>query len=79
LHYLYNTFFFVIKYSLNIYFFQGIPNDELHFGEYWFHGKLARGRNEAEELLKQYQHFGAGTFLVRQSDTFIGDYSLSFW
>ncbi|CAH1709910.1 1-phosphatidylinositol 4,5-bisphosphate phosphodiesterase gamma-1 isoform X2 [Aphis gossypii] len=58
---------------------EGIPNDELHFGEYWFHGKLARGRNEAEELLKQYQHFGAGTFLVRQSDTFIGDYSLSFW
>lgn len=69
--------FVVVKYNLKIYILQGVPNDELHFGEYWFHGKLVRGRNEAEELLNQYQ--SGGTFLVRQSDTFIGDYSLSFW
>lgn len=24
-------------------------NDELHFGENWFHGKLSGGRNEAEK------------------------------
>ncbi|XP_076750014.1 small wing phospholipase C gamma 1 isoform X2 [Xylocopa sonorina] len=57
----------------------GIPNDELHFGEKWFHGKLARGREEAEELLRRYSHLGDGTFLVRQCVTFVGDYCLSFW
>lgn len=54
-------------------------NDELHFGENWFHGKLAGGREEAENLLKQYSHLGDGTFLVRESVTFIGDYCLSFF
>ncbi|KAH8303730.1 hypothetical protein KR018_008971 [Drosophila ironensis] len=54
-------------------------NDELHFGENWFHGKLEGGRNEADELLKKYKHLGDGTFLVRESATFVGDYSLSFW
>ncbi|XP_017063656.1 1-phosphatidylinositol 4,5-bisphosphate phosphodiesterase gamma-1 [Drosophila eugracilis] len=54
-------------------------NDELHFGENWFHGKLEGGRKEADDLLKQYKHFGDGTFLVRESATFVGDYSLSFW
>ncbi|XP_033208477.1 1-phosphatidylinositol 4,5-bisphosphate phosphodiesterase gamma-1 isoform X2 [Belonocnema kinseyi] len=57
----------------------GIPNDELHFGEMWFHGKLAKGREEAEDLLRQYSHLGDGTFLVRQCVTFVGDYCLSFW
>ncbi|XP_051158448.1 1-phosphatidylinositol 4,5-bisphosphate phosphodiesterase gamma-1 isoform X2 [Leptopilina boulardi] len=57
----------------------GVPNDELHFGEMWFHGKLANGREEAENLLKQYSHLGDGTFLVRQCVTFVGDYCLSFW
>ncbi|KOC61102.1 1-phosphatidylinositol 4,5-bisphosphate phosphodiesterase gamma-1 [Habropoda laboriosa] len=56
-----------------------LPNDELHFGEKWFHGKLARGREEAEELLRRYSHLGDGTFLVRQCVTFVGDYCLSFW
>ncbi|XP_066587493.1 1-phosphatidylinositol 4,5-bisphosphate phosphodiesterase gamma-1 isoform X2 [Prorops nasuta] len=56
-----------------------VPNEELHFGEKWFHGKLARGREEAEELLRQYSHLGDGTFLVRQCVTFVGDYCLSFW
>lgn len=53
--------------------------DELHFGENWFHGKLEGGRAEAEELLQSYKHLGDGTFLVRESGTFVGDYSLSFW
>lgn len=53
--------------------------DELHFGENWFHGKLDNGRNEAETLLSEYKHLGDGTFLVRESSTFVGDFSLSFW
>lgn len=54
-------------------------NDELHFGENWFHGKLEGGRQEADQLLETYKHLGDGTFLVRESATFVGDYSLSFW
>lgn len=56
-----------------------VVNDELHFGENWFHGKLEGGRDEAERLLKAYKHLGDGTFLVRESATFVGDYSISFW
>ena len=52
--------------------------DELHFGEKWFHGRLPNGRRDAEEKLKEYAHLGDGTFLVRESDTFVGDFSLSF-
>lgn len=54
-------------------------SNELHFGENWFHGKLEGGRDEAEALLRNYAHLGDGTFLVRQSATFVGDYCLSFW
>lgn len=64
---------------IHVLYFQGIPNAELHFGECWYHGKLAGGRIEAENLLKQYKYLGTGTFLVRDSTTFLGDYSLSFW
>ncbi|KAK9878390.1 hypothetical protein WA026_021698 [Henosepilachna vigintioctopunctata] len=56
-----------------------IPNEELHFSEKWFHGKLSKGREEAEQLLRTYSHLGDGTFLVRRSDTFVGGYCLSFW
>lgn len=52
--------------------------DELHFGERWFHGKLPDGRKAAEMLLKQFNR-GDGSFLVRESTTFVGDFSLSFW
>ncbi|XP_026687233.1 1-phosphatidylinositol 4,5-bisphosphate phosphodiesterase gamma-1 [Diaphorina citri] len=62
-----------------LFYLQGVPNDELHFGEKWFHGRLSGGRAEAEDLLRRYSHLGDGTFLVRESETFIGDYSLSFW
>ncbi|KAL1501701.1 hypothetical protein ABEB36_006983 [Hypothenemus hampei] len=58
---------------------KNIPNEGLHFSEKWFHGKLTRGREEAEQLLKMYSHLGDGTFLVRASVTFVGEYSLSFW
>lgn len=56
---------------------ESVGNDELHFGENWFHGK--NGRDEAERLLRTYKHLGDGTFLVRESATFVGDYSISFW
>lgn len=58
---------------------ESIMNEELHFGENWFHGKLPGGREEAENLLRQYSFLGDGTFLVRESVTFVGDYCLSFW
>jgi phosphatidylinositol phospholipase C gamma-1 len=51
---------------------------ELHFSEAWFHGNLERGRETAEKLLLDNAHLGDGTFIVRKSQTFIGDYSLSF-
>lgn len=59
---------------------EGVPEYELHFGEVWFHGRLEGGRIRSEELLKQYgPSLGDGAFLVRNSDNFVGDFSLSFW
>ncbi|XP_049725932.1 1-phosphatidylinositol 4,5-bisphosphate phosphodiesterase gamma-1 isoform X1 [Elephas maximus indicus] len=58
---------------------------ELHSNEKWFHGKLGAGRDGrhiAERLLAEYcVETGApdGSFLVRESETFVGDYTLSFW
>ncbi|KAL5020958.1 hypothetical protein ScPMuIL_000113 [Solemya velum] len=57
---------------------EGRPQDELHFSEKWFHGKLVGGRHGAEHLLTEYGSLGDGTFLVRESETFVGDFSLSF-
>ncbi|KAK1173901.1 1-phosphatidylinositol 4,5-bisphosphate phosphodiesterase gamma-1-like isoform X1 [Acipenser oxyrinchus oxyrinchus] len=60
-------------------------NNELHFNEKWFHGKLGGGRDGrqiAEKLLHEYcGEIGGkdGTFLVRESETFVGDFTLSFW
>ncbi|XP_029683948.1 1-phosphatidylinositol 4,5-bisphosphate phosphodiesterase gamma-1-like [Takifugu rubripes] len=59
-------------------------NNEQHCAERWFHGKLGGGRDGrqvAEKLLQDYCEGGAkdGTFLVRESETFVGDYTLSFW
>uniref|UniRef100_A0A8C8FMB0 1-phosphatidylinositol 4,5-bisphosphate phosphodiesterase gamma n=1 Tax=Oncorhynchus tshawytscha TaxID=74940 RepID=A0A8C8FMB0_ONCTS len=55
-----------------------------HCAERWFHGKLGGGRDGrqvAEKLLQEYCEGGGkdGTFLVRESETFVGDYTLSFW
>ncbi|XP_054720768.1 1-phosphatidylinositol 4,5-bisphosphate phosphodiesterase gamma-1-like [Uloborus diversus] len=58
---------------------EDIPSDELHYGEKWFHGRLRGGGAQAGELLNQYSYLGDGTFLVRESVTYPGDYSLSFW
>ena len=58
---------------------QQLANEELHYGEKWYHGKLENRRHGAEALLRQYSYLGDGTFLVRESDTFVGDFSLSFW
>uniref|UniRef100_A0A7N6C0I1 1-phosphatidylinositol 4,5-bisphosphate phosphodiesterase gamma n=1 Tax=Anabas testudineus TaxID=64144 RepID=A0A7N6C0I1_ANATE len=57
---------------------------EQHCAERWFHGKLGGGRDGrqvAEKLLQEYCEGGGkdGTFLVRESETFVGDYTLSFW
>lgn len=60
---------------------QDTPPTELHFGEKWFHKKVER-RTSAEKLLQEYcAETGAkdGTFLVRESETFPNDYTLSFW
>lgn len=48
---------------------------ELHYSEKWFHG--ASNRGTTEKLLREYQGRD-GSFLVRDSGTFIGNYSLSF-
>jgi len=51
----------------------------MHLSEKWFHGKRVGSRELAEKLLHEYSFLGDGTFLVRESYTFVGDYSLSFW
>jgi len=56
-----------------------MASEEMHVSEKWFHGKLVGGREAAERVLAEYAHLGDGTFLVRESDTFVGDFSLSFW
>lgn len=55
---------------------------DLHCSEPWFHGRMKEGRQMAERLIQDYCKETSGrdgTFLVRQSDTFVTDYTLSFW
>ena len=63
---------------------------ELHYGEAWFHGLLTdgspkpNGRIIAERLLRDHMRENTdqdpdGLFLVRDSTTFSGEFSLSFW
>ncbi|XP_074864699.1 1-phosphatidylinositol 4,5-bisphosphate phosphodiesterase gamma-2 [Carettochelys insculpta] len=59
-----------------------VKRTELHCSEKWFHGKMKEGRTTAEKLLQEYcAEMGGkdGTFLVRESETFPNDYTLSFW
>ncbi|KAM9753206.1 1-phosphatidylinositol 4,5-bisphosphate phosphodiesterase gamma-2 [Menidia menidia] len=55
---------------------------DLHCAEPWFHGRMKEGRQMAERLIHDYcTETGGrdGTFLVRQSDTYVTDFTLSFW
>jgi phosphatidylinositol phospholipase C gamma-1 len=52
-------------------------NRELHFKEPWFHGKLKDGRLLSEKLLMDLG-CPEGSFLVRESDSFPGEYTLMF-
>ncbi len=54
----------------------GVRPDEMHITEEWFHGKI--NRDNAVILLKENKDLGNGLFLVRESNTFVGDFSLSF-
>ena len=60
-------------------------HDELHYGEAWFHGPL-NGRGVAEQRLSEYMNNNKGSatghnglFLVRESNTFQDEFSLSFF
>ncbi|KAM4723016.1 1-phosphatidylinositol 4,5-bisphosphate phosphodiesterase gamma-2 [Rhinophrynus dorsalis] len=55
---------------------------DLHLQEKWFHGRMREGRIMAERLLQEYcAEMGGkdGTFLVRESESSLHDYTLSFW
>uniref|UniRef100_A0AAQ4PB67 Phosphoinositide phospholipase C n=1 Tax=Gasterosteus aculeatus aculeatus TaxID=481459 RepID=A0AAQ4PB67_GASAC len=55
---------------------------DLHLSEPWFHGRLKEGRVMAERLIHDYcvENGGIdGTFLARPSDTYVKDFTLSFW
>uniref|UniRef100_A0A669QUA2 Phosphoinositide phospholipase C n=1 Tax=Phasianus colchicus TaxID=9054 RepID=A0A669QUA2_PHACC len=59
-----------------------VKHTELHLKEKWFHGKMKEGRTTAERLLQEYcAEMGGkdGTFLVRESEAFPNDCTLSFW
>lgn len=61
---------------------QEVTRSELHCHEKWFHGEMKSGRNTAERLLQEYcAEMGGkdGTFLVRESETLVNEYTLSFW
>nr|CAB3264929.1 1-phosphatidylinositol 4,5-bisphosphate phosphodiesterase gamma-1 [Phallusia mammillata] len=50
-------------------------NTELHYSENWYHG--AKTREEAAHLLQAYKDKD-GAFLVRDSNVFVGDYTVCF-
>lgn len=53
-----------------------------HFTEPWFHGRMNEGRLMAERLIQDFCAESGGrdgTFLVRESDRFVKDFTLSFW
>ncbi|XP_017321040.1 1-phosphatidylinositol 4,5-bisphosphate phosphodiesterase gamma-2 [Ictalurus punctatus] len=63
-------------------FGKSLGSMDMHQSEPWFHGRLAEGRQSAERLLQEYCSESGGrdgTFLVRESDTFVTDCTLSFW
>uniref|UniRef100_A0A8C7XZG1 Phosphoinositide phospholipase C n=1 Tax=Oryzias sinensis TaxID=183150 RepID=A0A8C7XZG1_9TELE len=59
-----------------------VKYQDMHCSEPWFHGQMKEGRQMAERRIHEYcTETGRrdGTFLVRQSDTYVTDYTLSFW
>lgn len=52
-----------------------VSKADFHLKAKWFHGKLT-SRDEARRLLEQHKQDGA--FLVRESEAFRGDLTLSF-
>uniref|UniRef100_A0A7E4UWB1 Phosphoinositide phospholipase C n=1 Tax=Panagrellus redivivus TaxID=6233 RepID=A0A7E4UWB1_PANRE len=54
----------------------GVRPEEMHVTEEWFHGRI--DHEAAKQRLLEYASKGNGLFLVRQSGTFIGEFSLSF-
>uniref|UniRef100_A0A3Q1EQH6 Phosphoinositide phospholipase C n=1 Tax=Acanthochromis polyacanthus TaxID=80966 RepID=A0A3Q1EQH6_9TELE len=57
-------------------------SQDQHCSEPWFYGRMKEGRLMAERLIHDFcAETGAkdGTFLVRQSDTYVSDCTLSFW
>uniref|UniRef100_A0A8C2TV33 phosphoinositide phospholipase C n=1 Tax=Coturnix japonica TaxID=93934 RepID=A0A8C2TV33_COTJA len=60
-------------------------NIDLHLTQEWFHGRMGAGRSGrhiAEQLMTPYctvMRAPDGSFLVRESGTFIGVYVLSIW
>lgn len=53
-----------------------VGDEDRYEGEVWYHGKIKR--EEAEKVLLEHQRLGNGTFLIRKSDTYKGEFSLSF-
>ncbi|ETN76434.1 Phosphatidylinositol-specific phospholipase C, Y domain protein [Necator americanus] len=53
----------------------GVRPEEQHITEEWFHGHCER--DEAKERILQHKDKGNGLFMVRDSNLFIGDYSLT--
>ncbi|KIH64517.1 Phosphatidylinositol-specific phospholipase C, X domain protein [Ancylostoma duodenale] len=53
----------------------GVRPEEQHITEEWFHGHC--GRDEAKNRLLEHKDKGNGLFMVRDSNLFLGDFSLT--
>ena len=55
----------------------GLPSDKLHYTEEWYHGDITK-KEDAKQRLLQNASEGADLFLVRKSETYPGNFALSF-
>ncbi|EGT51746.1 hypothetical protein CAEBREN_05222 [Caenorhabditis brenneri] len=53
----------------------GVRPEEMHVTEEWFHGRCER--DEAKKRILEHKEKGNGLFMIRDSNLFIGDFSLS--
>ncbi|CAD6198775.1 unnamed protein product [Caenorhabditis auriculariae] len=53
----------------------GVRPEEMHVTEEWFHGRCER--DDAKRRLLEHKSKGNGLYMIRDSNLFIGDYSLS--